>query len=291
MARSPLDRLALLFSIALCLLAESPSTAEAQGTGGSFGGGSWDSGGGGNDGGGGGGSDSGAWIVFSIVRILLVTVGPIPTLIIVVIGAAAWTWLRPRRQLGAGYGVPPAPTSPAWSHVDITALRIAIDTRARRALADRVAHLSRRASASSKAGLLALLRANVGALEQLRETWRYVGVSNFHPMSPPLAEHHFRQLSETARAPASRPGPPPPSAPPEPVEGVVLVTVIVAARRVLLDVHGHDVAALSAALDGLHRLVPDDLVAVDVIWDPADREAISASELEARGLGMVRIAP
>ena len=289
---------ALVVALTVLLL---PELALAQGTGGSFGGGNWGGGGGGGGGSSGGSSSSddgggAAWLVFTAIRILLVTVGPIPTLIIVVLGAGVWFMVRgsnKRASAGGGlpFGRPPAAGSPLWNQVDITAVRIAIDWRARDFVQKRYAELTKGVSARNKPGLVKHVAAIAQALEEARVAWLRAEVSNFHPMSPPDAEHHFRSLAGAARAALTTDASGIADAAAHPSEGAVVVTVIVAATRELVDVQAHDANDLSIALRGLRGVQPDEMVAGYLVWSPeAPGARMSSRELQARHPAMVQIA-
>lgn len=288
------------------------SVALAQTTGGSYGGGDWGSGshGGGSWSGGGshgGGGDGGLDLVVFLVRVMLVTVGPIPTLVVVGVGVVGWMFVRSQRhatplaQHPGGYVGMPAARA-AWSKVDITAIRLGIDWRARRGLQQRLLELARTSDTRSKPALLRLLQQTIDAIESTRIAWLYAGVTNFHPMSPPEAQQHFRTLALAARAnfenelvraadgqriereaPAMK-------ARAHEGEGVIVVTLIVAARTELVDVPTPDAGRIAAALRALRGLGPDELVALEVVWSPAaDDDRMSTLELEARYPGLRKI--
>ncbi|MDQ3034855.1 MAG: DUF1517 domain-containing protein [Myxococcota bacterium] len=276
-----------------------PAFVLAQGTGGSFGGGDWSSGGSSGGGGGGGGGDDGEglfWIVYIAIRIMLVTIGPIPTLIIVSIGAVIWFVVRKKRGGQAGtqklpFGRPPAAGSPLWNQVDITAVRIAIDWRARPFVQGRFKELAGGADARRKEGLVVMVGALAQALEEARVAWLRAEVSNFHPMSPPEAERSFGQLAAEARAAlgvdASGIADPNEHA----AEGAAVVTLIVAAHRELIDVQAHDANDLAIALRGVRTVQPHELVAADMVWSPAAEGArMSMRELAVRHPQLVAIA-
>lgn len=289
--------LALVVSLALALVAW-PTIALAQGTGGSFGGGDWGGGGGGGGGSGSSGDDDGGgafWLIYFAIRLLLVTVGPIPTLIIVAIGAIVWFAWRGSRRRGEGatlpFGRPPASGSPLWNEVDITAVRIALDWRARAFVEKRFHELAQGADPRQKAGLARLVAGLAQALEEARVAWLRAEVSNFHPMSPPQAEHHFRGLADEARAALTKDASGIADAREHASEGAVVVTLIVAAHRELVDVKAHDANDLAIALRGVRGVQPHELVAADLVWSPAARGTrMSLRELGARHPGLVPIA-
>ncbi|MCA9609416.1 MAG: DUF1517 domain-containing protein, partial [Myxococcales bacterium] len=120
-------------------------------------------------------------------------------------------------------------------------------------------------------------------------------VANYHPMSSAQAEGIFRQLATQARAQfreelirnadgsTTRRDAPEMRAHKHEGEGVVVVTLIVAARREILDVTTFDDAdALKRLLDDMVGVAnPHTLVAMEVVWSPAaENDRMSTAELE-----------
>jgi uncharacterized membrane protein len=248
--------------------------------GGGFGGGSYSGGGsfggGGYYGGGGGGLPcgcSGPLFVGLLILILVIN-----------------------RAKKGGSSMPRTHGARGWSEVDISAVRLGIDWRARRELQAKLERLARSGRTSTKAGLAELLRETVLELRRAELSWLYCNVANYHPMSSAQAEGIFRQLSVEARskfreelvretdgqrssreASALR-------ARPEEGEGVVVITLIVAAKREILDVTAVDDAGrIKALLDDLTAVAnPYSLVAMEVVWSPAaEDDRMSTAELEA----------
>lgn len=281
------------------------SLVEAQWTGGSAGGGSFSGGGGsGSDWrGGGGAGGGGGGDVGSFLHLLLVLFRIHPALgmagLLAVLLFLLWRGGN-NRSFGhvdadsVGSAVP-SPTNRAWFHVDITEVRVALDARARVFLQRELMNQGRRADTRTRTGLVALLQVVVRALRASESAWVYAGAKNFHPMSSILAEATFRRLAGEARAKfthelvrndatgvregeghgvvrsAEREG-----------EGVVLVTLIVAASREIVDFEATSVAEVRKVLDDLGRLGPGELVALEVSWMPADEnERMSTATLEA----------
>lgn len=280
--------------------------ALAQRTGSSFGGGSFSSGGGGFSGGGGGfssgggfggsyssGSYGGGYTYYAgrggggglpCGCTLPLFVG----LIILVIVIQQAKQLRGTMRTTHG--------ARGWGEVDISAIRLGIDWRARRELQAALERMARSGQTATPAGLANLLRETVLHLRRAERSWLYCNVANYHPMSAAMAEGIFRQLSIDARsrfqeelvrnvdgdqstreASAMR-------ARPEEGEGVVVITLIVAARREILDVHSvNDGNRIKALLDDLIAVAnPHSLVAMEVVWSPAEEnDRMSTAELEA----------
>jgi len=284
--------------------------ASAQWTGGSAGGGSFSGGGGGSSDsdyrGGGGSGDVGA--LFDLVFFLF-RVNPTLGFIALFLAIVYLVWRS--RQGGPGGHVDddsvgsaiPSPTSRAWFQVDITEVRIALDGRARAFLQRELMEQGRRANTRTKPGLVALLRIVLRALGQSEAAWIYAGAKNFHPMSSVLAEASFRRLAGEARAKfthelvrndatgvrqgeghgivrsAEREG-----------EGVVLVTLLVAAGREIVDFQATSHAEVRKVLTDLERLGPENLVALELSWMPADEnERMSTATLEALHPDMRRL--
>lgn len=280
------------------------ATAEAQDTGGSFGGGDWGSGTdygstGGSDYGSsstdygsgptygttptydstydssGSGGDGGSAIGGAICGLVLVFGFPLLMML-----------LSSRRTPQAARG---------WSTVDVTALRLAVDWRSRAFVQKKLDALARSGQTANKAGLVKLLRETASTLSAVRIAWLYADVSNFRPMSQAMAQGTFQQLALDARsrfrrelvrnadgqlatqdAGAQR-------ARPEEGEGVVVVTLVVAARREILDIDEPTHAdRVSQLLNQLRGLDASSLVALEVIWSPAvEDDRMSTAELTA----------
>jgi uncharacterized membrane protein len=296
----------LRFSLALSALVLAvlalAAVAEAQLTGGSVGGGSFSGGGGGSSshdyGGGGGGGGGGA--LFDLIFFLF-RVNPALGVAALVLVIVYLVWSSSR---GSGHGGHheaggvgshvPAPTARAWFQVDITEVRVALDARARAYLQRELMEQGRRANASTKKGLVDLLRIVLRALRASEAAWTHAGAKNFHPMSSIQAEAAFRRLANDARAKfthelvrnesgrvregeghgvrrsTEREG-----------EGVVLVTLIVAASREIVDFEATSRAEVTKVLDDLSQLTPQTLVALELSWMPADEhDLMSTATLE-----------
>ncbi len=286
----------------------------AQSTGGSFGGGSFGGGGGGGGSyGGGGGSYGGGSYGGSYGGGYgggysgsyhggggggLPCACSVPLFIVFVIIIIASQQMRARRNLSGMGGGTYAPSHGArgWGQVDISAIQLGIDWRARRDLQAHLERMARSGQTGTPAGLANLLRETVLSIRRAELSWLYTAVANYHPMSAASAEGIFRQLGVDARsrfrqevvrnvdgqktsqqADAMR-------ARPEEGEGVVVITLIVAARREILDVlQAQDAAKIKALLDDMVAVAnPQMLVAMEVIWSPAaENDRMSTAELES----------
>ncbi len=277
----------------------------AQRTGGSFGGGSFGGGGGGGGGfhssggsfGGGsygGGSYGGGYHSYGGGGGGLPCACSLPLLFIFVI-VIITSRMRQSGLNSPGGSYSPSHGARGWGQVDISAIQLGIDWRARRELQAQLERMAKSGQTSSQAGLASLLRETVLNIRRAEVSWLYAAVANYHPMSAASAEGIFRQLAVDARsrfreelvrnvdgsksaqqASAMR-------ARPEEGEGVVVVTLIVAARREILDVlETQDAGKIKALLDDMTAVAnPQMLVAMEVIWSPAaENDRMSTAELE-----------
>lgn len=278
--------------------------ASAQFTGGSVGGGDWGGshGGGSSHSSGHGGSSSHGGDGFALVELVFMLFRVHPLL-----GAAALMGLllyliarsrserTPLDTRSVGSAVP-GPTSRSWFQVDITEVRVALDARARSYLQRELMDQGRRADTRTKQGLVSLLHVVVDALQKSDAAWVYAGAKNFHPTSSVLAQAAFTRLAGEARAKFThellrkdasgvaregeghgvtrsreREG-----------EGVVLVTILAAASREIIDFQASSRVEVHKVLDDLRVLTPANLVALEISWLPADGDDLmSTATLEA----------
>lgn len=180
--------------------------------------------------------------------------------------------------------------------VDVTVLRIAIDGRARKFVQTEIKNIANETDTSTAEGRTAMLREVALLLRRLRDAWVYGGAVNEPMRDLGAAKPVFDRYVDDARArfreetvrneqgtkttaaassytPHSEEG-----------EGLILVSIIIAARRELFTVNrignGDD---LRQALDSASQLGPASLVAIEVVWQPSeDADRLSSMELEAK---------
>jgi len=269
----------------------------AQSTGGSFGGGSFGGGGGYSGGGGGfsggssfssggysggGGGGGGLPLTCAIPMFIGFVV------LSLVIQAA-------KKKGGGGGAYVPQHGARGWSQVDISAIRLGIDWRARKDVQARLTQLAQSGQTQSQAGLATLLRETVLMLRRCELSWLYASVSNYHPMSAASAEGIFRQLGIQARSAfreelvrnadgsTTSKDAPEMRAHKHEGEGVVVVTLIVAAKKEIVDIQTIDHAdQIKRLLDDMVSCAnPHTLVAMEVVWSPAaENDRMSTAELE-----------
>jgi uncharacterized membrane protein len=290
--------------IRIALLCALCGAVAAQGTGGSMGGGSWGGGGGGGGGGyssssssssssdysyssgnyssSGGSGDLGVDVVFLVLGFLVWAV------ITVAKGSSVNT--DNVYDDGSNY------TPPAGDSVDVTVLRVAVDGRARKFVQSELARIAKLADTSTPEGRVTMLREVALTLRRLRDAWVYGGAVNEPMRAMTWQKEVFDRYCNDARArfreetvrneqgvktatPASAYTPHT-----EEGAGLILVSIIIAARRELFTVNeigsGND---LRAAIEAAGTLDTNSLVAVEIVWQPSeDNDRMSSMELEAK---------
>jgi uncharacterized membrane protein len=185
--------------------------------------------------------------------------------------------------------------SPPANRCDMTAISIAIDWRAREQIQRKLEALAKSGATSSKAGLTTMLHETVIELRRAELAWLYAGAVSTPPTSMSNAEQLFRTVTNNMRSRfrhevvRNAAGQVIEGAAPEMTarasegKGVVVVTLAVAARCEIPDVtQATNANELRAVLTTLGAMTPTDLVALEVIWSPAeDNDRMSTAELEA----------
>lgn len=295
------------WAVAIAILLMWLAPAAAQDTGGSFGGGdfsgggSTDSGGGstssgssydvgssssGGDwsssGGGGGGSGGGALVGLFFVAVLL----------FVIVSSASRRGQRLRRV-----------ADEVDDEIDVSAISLGIDWRARRELQARFAELAASGEVATREGRVRLLRETSLLLRRAESSWLYAAVQNHSLASRETAEASFRHAAADARARykkelvrgdqagVRRTDPGEQVARRTEGDGVVVVTLVVAARREIVDIDNPaDAGALRQLLSILSSMVAHQLAALEVVWSPAaENDRMSTAELETLYPELVKI--
>lgn len=291
---------ALWLTLFVVTLGVATPFAIAQVSGGSFGGGGFSGGGGGGYSGGGGGYSGGGFsgggwggssgyssgysYTSSSAGGGLFTLLIVALAFLVFIGKFAATNHSGPVHRGA---------DGSWGRIDVVAIQLAIDARARRFVQEQLMTLAR-GDTSSPAGLAMLARETALLLRRAEAAWIYAAVQEWNPSAPSQAEAEFRRVANEARgrfrhelirghqgelaerdAPGTR-------ARAEEGEGVVVVTFLVAAHVEIPN--GHDASRpedLHTLLQRIIALQPYQLAAFEVIWSPAEEtDRMSTAELE-----------
>ncbi len=187
-------------------------------------------------------------------------------------------------------------TPGGFAGVDVTVLRVAVDGRARHFVQTELMRIAKIADTATEHGRSVMLREVSMLLRKLRDAWVYGGAINEPMRDIRDAKGSFDKHVDDTRArfreevirntdgstqsraasvytPRHDEG-----------AGLILVSVIVAARRELFSVQrigdGDD---LRCALESASQLTPDSLVAIEIVWQPAeDADRLSSMELEAK---------
>jgi len=179
---------------------------------------------------------------------------------------------------------------------DVTVLRIAIDGRARKFVQAELARIAKSANTGTAAGRHAMLKEVTLLLRRVRDAWVYGGAVN-EPMrslagAKSVFDRHVLDARATFRTETIRNADGVVTAQAAPAaiprahegEGLILVSIIVAARSELVTVkHIGDGETLRKALEAASFRSPDDLVAIEIVWQPSDdADRLSSLELEAK---------
>ncbi|MEJ7602036.1 MAG: DUF1517 domain-containing protein [Kofleriaceae bacterium] len=283
-------------------------------TGGSMGGGSWGGGGGTSSSGGGGGtsssggggghsssgggysgggysgdggyssSGSGGGMSSGGLVILVIVGG-------VIWGLAQLAERTKRQSMSLG-----AFETPVGDQVDVSVVRIALDGRARKFVQAELARIAKTADTATQDGRAVMLREVTLMLRRVRDAWVYGGAVNEPVRWIGDAKQVFDRHANDARARfqhqtvQNQQGQIHTQTAPESIprshegEGLILVTIVVAARGELFTVGAvGDGEHLRLALEASSHRSAGDLVAIEIIWQPSEEtDRLSSIELEAR---------
>ena len=308
--------LGVILALGLALLLGTPAVAGP--TGGSMGGGSWGSrssssssssyshsasssssssssgygysGGGGGYSSSGGGDFGGGLILFAVVIIGAIVVG----LVKQSQRSALSGGDTPNFDMSGGYF--DGNRSVMSNYADVTVLRIALDGRARKFVQAELARVAKAADTATAEGRATMLREVALLLRRLKDAWVYGGAVNEQMREEMKQKAVFDRYVDDARVRFAR----------ETIrneqgvtttadaplvthhvrddEGLILVTIVVAARSELFEVSSiGDGDSLRQALESASHRSAEDLIAIEIIWMPADGDdVVSSLELEAK---------
>jgi len=227
--------------------------------------------------------------------------GPLVGLVCVLIVGGFAFYLRPggsrrarRAEIQLGRSSTTSSQISSWMGMDVTAISVALDSSSRRFVQQRLMALAKDGDTDTPAGLAQLCRQTSKLLREVSPAWLYAGAKNYDPMDAEVAERTFRALATDFRArfrhevvraeggDVREASAPEQRARPEEGEGLAVVTMIVAARTELFDLADpRSVDELQIALTALGMLADGALVALEVVWSPAEEnDRMSSAELE-----------
>ncbi len=195
-----------------------------------------------------------------------------------------------------GYSYSSAGSSVPFDHVDVSVIRVAVDGRARKLIQTELARIAQIADTATEEGRLLMLREVCLLLRRVRDAWVYGGAVNEPMREIGSAKVAFDRHVDDARARFSREtisnvqgqkaladgGSYTPRS--DEGAGLILVSIIIAARNELFTVSRIDDGEhLRQALESASNRTAADLVAIEIVWQPAQEEdRLSSIELEAK---------
>ncbi len=178
--------------------------------------------------------------------------------------------------------------------IDVQAIVVGLDAEARRGVQDAMRAIAEQGDTNTGRGRWHMLRAAIDVLLGVEASWTHGHAEGGARRAPVDAQRHFSEVAQRARtrfdvevirntggAVLTKPAP---EFSKTDEKGVVLVTMVVAARREIADVaSASDRASLRAGLEALRAIPEEELVALEVVWSPAaDGDRVSAAQLEQR---------
>lgn len=241
-------------------------------------------------------SSSGSGVDLGGAGWLIIVIG------IVVIGGVSmflqsWSSNANANLYGYSPSYDPGPNPSFFREADVGVLRVALDGRARKFVQSELKRIAGTADMSTSQGRATTLREVALSLRRLKDAWIYGGAINEDMGTNANAKQLFDRHVDDARSrfreetvanvqgkqvPVAQASEYTPHA--HEGAGVILVTIVLAARRELYSVRaigtGQD---LRAALEAAGTISPEDLIAVEIIWQPSeDADRLSSMELEAK---------
>jgi uncharacterized membrane protein len=181
------------------------------------------------------------------------------------------------------------------SRLHTSELALGLDWRARPELQEALARMAASGDTATAEGRAQLLNETALALRRAELSWLYVGYQELGWRVPSDAKTAFRNAAADARARFTRElvrnagghvttgsAPPGLTARSDEGPGLIVVTVITAARRLLGEIDDPRSAdSIRAALDDRCAVVASELAAFEVVWSPAaEEDRMSSAELE-----------
>ena len=216
--------------------------------------------------------------------------------VLVAAGIVAFFYFAMSRTGSDDYSYSAAGSFVPFDHVDVSVIRVAVDGRARKFIQTELARIARTADTATDEGRLLMLREVCLLLRRVRDAWVYGGAVNEPMREIGTAKAAFDKHVDDARARFTREtisnvggqkaladgGSYTPRS--DEGAGLILVSIIIAARNELFTVSQiGDGEHLRQALESASNRAASDLVAIEIVWQPAQEEdRLSSIELEAK---------
>ncbi len=182
------------------------------------------------------------------------------------------------------------------NYADVSVIRIALDGRARKFVQSELARVAKCADTATAEGRATMLREVALLLRRLKDAWVYGGAVNEQMRAEMAQKAVFDRYVDDARARftnetvRNEQGVTTTAAAPEASrearsdEGLILVTIVIAAHSELFEISNiGDGDSLRQALESASHRSAEDLIAIEIIWMPADGDdLVSSMELEAK---------
>jgi uncharacterized membrane protein len=206
------------------------------------------------------------------------------------------------RRRGAALGGMPMPMTGggyapmaygAANAMFVTQIQLGVDWRARAQLQQHLMRLAQTGDTRSPSGLAHLLSETVLALRRAEMSWLYAACRDAGGMQPQQAQATFQQLANEARSrfrhelvrgaqgQMHEQQGPEMKAHANEGQGTVVVTIVLATRRPMNSFAAADANQIRNALSDRGSVLPQHMVALEVIWSPAaENDRMSTAELE-----------
>ena len=170
----------------------------------------------------------------------------------------------------------------SWDSVDVSALVIAIDWRARRQMVEQIGDLAAARQSTVPDDMARAIREVALALRRVETSWLYATVVNHQIAERGEAEGAYREAVDAAHSRFQRLSGP--EGPPTGGErdGLAVLNFVVAAKKEIFDVgNPSDADEIRQLLSAYVALSPRTLASMEVVWSPETvEERMSVGQLE-----------
>jgi uncharacterized membrane protein len=185
---------------------------------------------------------------------------------------------------------------------DVQTVAVALDADARKDIQARMKEIAEKGDTRTKAGLAAMLNEATGVLLAHEGAFSHAWIDQALAIAPAQAQARFGEAATRARqrfpvevirnAYGQTTRQPAPKLAPSTEPGVVIVTLVLATRARLAPIGlPLDRAAVRAAIAQAGKTTAENLVAMEVIWSPAEEnDRVSVTKLEQKHPELERLA-